>query len=57
MWNAEPMTKWRSLCCCMIYFSNGINDSGMEDCESELTHHFHGTKCGQTLTVDQLLAL
>jgi hypothetical protein len=57
MWNAEPMTKWRILCCCMIYFSNGINDSGMEDCESELTHHFHGTKCGQTLTVDQLLAL
>lgn len=27
MWNAEPMTKWRILCCCMIYFSNGINDS------------------------------
>jgi len=27
-WNAEPMTKWRILCCCVIYFSNGINDSG-----------------------------
>lgn len=27
-WNADPMTKWRILCCCVIYFSNGINDSG-----------------------------
>jgi hypothetical protein len=27
-WNSEPMTKWRILCCCLIYFSNGINDSG-----------------------------
>ena len=27
-WNAQPMTKWRILCCCLIYFSNGINDSG-----------------------------
>ncbi|CAG5163727.1 uncharacterized protein ALTATR162_LOCUS6530 [Alternaria atra] len=27
LWNAEPMTKWRILCCCLIYFSNGINDS------------------------------
>ncbi|KAI4686891.1 uncharacterized protein J4E84_005262 [Alternaria hordeiaustralica] len=26
-WNAQPMTKWRILCCCLIYFSNGINDS------------------------------
>lgn len=26
-WNADPMTKWRILCCCMIYLSNGINDS------------------------------
>lgn len=29
LWNAEPMTKWRILCCCLLYFSNGINDSGM----------------------------
>ncbi|KAF1944385.1 MFS general substrate transporter [Clathrospora elynae] len=26
-WNSPPMTKWRILCCCLIYFSNGINDS------------------------------
>jgi hypothetical protein len=29
-WNAQPMTKWRILCCCLIYFSNGINDSGKQ---------------------------
>jgi hypothetical protein len=28
-WNDSPMTKWRILCCCLIYFSNGVNDSGM----------------------------
>lgn len=27
-WNSEPMTKWRVLCCCMLYLTNGINDSG-----------------------------
>jgi hypothetical protein len=27
-WNGQSMTKWRILCCCLIYFSNGINDSG-----------------------------
>jgi hypothetical protein len=27
-WNADPMTKWRILCCCLIYFSNGMNDAG-----------------------------
>jgi fucose permease len=27
-WNGHPMTKWRILCCCLIYLSNGINDSG-----------------------------
>jgi len=27
-WNSDPMTKWRILCCCSIYFSNGMNDSG-----------------------------
>ncbi|KAF1841261.1 MFS general substrate transporter [Cucurbitaria berberidis CBS 394.84] len=26
-WNSPPMTKWRILCCCLIYFANGINDS------------------------------
>ncbi|KAF1831011.1 MFS general substrate transporter [Decorospora gaudefroyi] len=26
-WNSPPMTKWRILCCCLIYFSMGINDS------------------------------
>ena len=26
-WNDEPMTKWRILCCCVIYFANGMNDS------------------------------
>jgi hypothetical protein len=33
-WNSPPMTKWRILCCCLIYFSNGINDSGT--CDSDL---------------------
>lgn len=28
-WNSPPMTKWRVLCCCMIYLTNGINDSGL----------------------------
>ena len=27
-WNSPPMTKWRISCCCLIYFSNGISDSG-----------------------------
>jgi hypothetical protein len=27
-WNGQSMTKWRILCCCLIYLSNGINDSG-----------------------------
>ncbi|KAF2645943.1 MFS general substrate transporter [Massarina eburnea CBS 473.64] len=26
-WNNPPINKWRILCCCMIYFGNGINDS------------------------------
>ncbi|CAO2654608.1 Nn.00g113410.m01.CDS01 [Neocucurbitaria sp. VM-36] len=26
-WNNPSMTKWRILCCCLIYFSTGINDS------------------------------
>jgi hypothetical protein len=28
-WNDPPMNKWRILSCCLIYFGNGINDSGM----------------------------
>ena len=28
-WNNPPMNKWRILSCCLIYFGNGINDSGM----------------------------
>jgi hypothetical protein len=43
LWNAEPMTKWRILCCCLIYFSNGINDSGKTDHDFGLIHHVHGT--------------
>lgn len=27
-WNSPPMTKWRVLSCCLIYFANGMNDSG-----------------------------
>jgi hypothetical protein len=27
-WNNPPMNKWRILCCCLIYFGNGMNDSG-----------------------------
>ncbi|KAH7394878.1 major facilitator superfamily domain-containing protein [Phaeosphaeria sp. MPI-PUGE-AT-0046c] len=26
-WNSPPMTKWRVLSCCLIYFANGMNDS------------------------------
>lgn len=28
-WNDPPMNKWRVLSCCLIYFGNGMNDSGM----------------------------
>jgi hypothetical protein len=27
-WNSPPETKWRILSCCLIYFANGMNDSG-----------------------------
>jgi hypothetical protein len=27
-WNNPPMNKWRILCCCIIYFGNGLNDAG-----------------------------
>ena len=27
-WNNPPMNKYRILCCCLIYFSNGLNDAG-----------------------------
>jgi hypothetical protein len=30
-WNSPSMTKWRILCCCLIYFANGMNDSGMSN--------------------------
>ncbi|KAF9739365.1 hypothetical protein PMIN06_000935 [Paraphaeosphaeria minitans] len=26
-WREPSMNKWRILCCCLIYFGNGINDS------------------------------
>jgi hypothetical protein len=29
-WNSPPETKWRILSCCLIYFANGMNDSGTE---------------------------
>lgn len=28
-WNSPSMNKWRILCCCLIYFGNGLNDAGM----------------------------
>lgn len=31
-WNDPPMNKWRVLSCCLIYFGNGMNDSGMVYC-------------------------
>ncbi len=36
-WNSPPMTKWRILCCCLIYFQQGANDSGM----SKFNHILH----------------
>jgi hypothetical protein len=27
-WNNPSMNKWRILCCCVIYFGNGLNDAG-----------------------------
>ena len=27
-WHNPPMNKWQVLSCCLIYFVNGINDSG-----------------------------
>lgn len=29
-WNNPPMNKWRILCCCIIYFGNGLNDAGKQ---------------------------
>lgn len=26
-WNNPPQNKWRVLCCCLIYFGNGMSDS------------------------------
>lgn len=28
-WSNPPMNRWRVLACCLIYFGNGVNDSGM----------------------------
>jgi hypothetical protein len=50
LWNAEPMTKWRILCCCLIYFSNGINDSGKKDTTSDFYTMFMLPCCESTLT-------
>jgi hypothetical protein len=33
-WNSPSMTKWRILSCCLIYFANGMNDSGMSQLEN-----------------------
>lgn len=27
-WSNPPMNTWRVLSCCLIYFGNGLNDSG-----------------------------
>ena len=37
-WNGSPITQWRILCCCLIYFCNGINDSGMHNPEVPGSH-------------------
>ncbi|KAF1927957.1 MFS general substrate transporter [Didymella exigua CBS 183.55] len=26
-WNNPPINKWRILCCCLMYFGNGLNDA------------------------------
>jgi hypothetical protein len=39
-WNNPPMNKWRILCCCLIYFGNGLNDAG----KSSNVHHYDTTK-------------
>lgn len=38
-WNNPPMNKWRILCCCMIYFGNGLNDAGKRPRDD--TYHLH----------------
>lgn len=38
-WNSPPMTKWRVLSCCLIYFANGMNDSGTSCLSYHLRPH------------------
>ncbi|EMD86317.1 hypothetical protein COCC4DRAFT_166527 [Bipolaris maydis ATCC 48331] len=40
-WNADPMTKWRILCCCLIYFSNGMNDAVVGALIPYMEKHYH----------------
>ncbi|KAJ4368047.1 hypothetical protein N0V83_006402 [Neocucurbitaria cava] len=40
-WNNPPMTKWRILCCCLAYFSNGINDSVVGALIPYIESHYH----------------
>lgn len=38
-WKDPPINKWRVLSCCLIYFGNGMNDSGMCDVlQTEVPH-------------------
>ncbi|KAF2829525.1 MFS general substrate transporter [Ophiobolus disseminans] len=39
-WNS-PMTKWRILCCCLIYFANGMNDSVVGALIPSMESHYH----------------
>ncbi|KAH7089181.1 major facilitator superfamily domain-containing protein [Paraphoma chrysanthemicola] len=40
-WNSPPMTKWRILCCCLIYFANGMNDSVVGALIPYMESHYH----------------
>ncbi|KAL6710154.1 hypothetical protein ACN47E_009945 [Coniothyrium glycines] len=40
-WNSPPMTKWRILCCCVIYLSNGINDAVVGALIPYMERHYH----------------
>ncbi|PSN62329.1 MFS general substrate transporter [Corynespora cassiicola Philippines] len=40
-WNNPPMNKWRILCCCLIYFGNGINDSVVGALIPYMEVHYH----------------
>ncbi|KAH6614144.1 major facilitator superfamily domain-containing protein [Boeremia exigua] len=42
-WNNPSMNKWRLLCCCMIYFGNGLNDAVVGALIPYMEAHYHNS--------------